>query len=98
MRLALRFDSRKPGTFEVIGAMLDVRAKLLFHLVRDLRTREELGLQANESRRELSYFLRGGGKRRGNRFGKTVPPFSFLSQTLAARRSEFVELRSTIVL
>jgi hypothetical protein len=34
----LRLGPRKPGTFQIVGAVLDMGAKLLLHLISNLRT------------------------------------------------------------
>jgi hypothetical protein len=64
--LSAEFDSRaplclgtgQPGTFQIVGAVLDMRAKLLLHLGVDLGTLKERGHAKTNRNPAVSYFLR----------------------------------------
>ena len=104
--VAAELDARAPfglgagetGTFQIIRAMLDVRAQLLLHVIVDLRTMEELRGERSEARRGISYFLRLSGERGCDGGRQPIPAIGFFSQTLAAGGGEFVELGPAIVL
>src|SRR6185437_12030872 len=52
-RAPFGFSARHAGTLEIIGAILDVRPKLLFHIVLNLRTIKKLGGDGAKVGRQL---------------------------------------------
>ena len=89
-RAAFRLGSIQAGTLQIVGTILDMGAKLFFHVIGDLRTMKKSGERD-------SYLLRPGGKGSGHGRGQAIPTFGLFAKSFAAGGGELVELGAAIV-